>query len=45
VADRATDAHLLPYGWDTVVIDIDWSNPTARPHGHNDNAPSTSTGD
>lgn len=32
-------AHLLPYGWDTVVIDIDWSDPTARPHGYNVNAP------
>lgn len=21
---------LLPYGWDTVVIDIDWYDPTAR---------------
>ena len=31
--------HLLPYGWDTVVIDIDWSDPTARPHGYNRDAP------
>lgn len=31
--------HLLPYGWDTVVIDIAWSDPTARAHGYNDGAP------
>lgn len=31
--------HLLAYGWDTVVIDIDWSDPTARSHGYNDGAP------
>ncbi|WP_456283890.1 alpha-galactosidase [Microbacterium sp. JZ101] len=31
--------HLLPYGWDTVVVDIDWSDPTARSHGYNDDAP------
>lgn len=31
--------HLLPHGWDTVVIDIDWADPTARPHGYNESAP------
>ncbi|WP_235866355.1 glycoside hydrolase family 27 protein [Serinibacter arcticus] len=31
--------HLLPYGWNTVVIDIDWSDPTARSHGYNADAP------
>ncbi|NNH06731.1 glycoside hydrolase family 27 protein [Cellulomonas fimi] len=31
--------HLLPYGWDTVVVDIDWSDPTARSHGYNAGAP------
>ncbi|GMA27881.1 glycoside hydrolase family 27 protein [Arenivirga flava] len=31
--------HLLPYGWDTVVVDIDWSDPTARSHGYNAQAP------
>ncbi len=31
--------HLLPYGWDTVVVDIDWSDPTAKPHGYNAGAP------
>lgn len=31
--------HLLPLGWDTVVVDIDWSDPTARAHGYNDAAP------
>lgn len=31
--------HLLPYGWDTVVVDIDWSDPTARSHGYNASAP------
>ncbi|GAA1980368.1 glycoside hydrolase family 27 protein [Microbacterium pumilum] len=30
---------LLPQGWDTVVIDIDWSDPTARSHGYNGEAP------
>lgn len=32
-------AHLLPFGWDTVVVDIDWSDPTARSHGYNESAP------
>ena len=31
--------HLLPFGWDTVVVDIDWSDPTARSHGYNAGAP------
>ncbi|AXK46322.1 glycoside hydrolase family 27 protein [Brachybacterium saurashtrense] len=33
--------HLAPLGWDTVVIDIDWSDPSARSHGYNDDAPLT----
>ena len=31
--------HLLPYGWDTVVVDIDWSDPTAKSHGYTVDAP------
>ncbi|MEU2624180.1 glycoside hydrolase family 27 protein [Streptomyces sp. NPDC007157] len=31
--------HLLPYGWDTVVVDIQWYDPTARAHGYNPDAP------
>lgn len=31
--------HLLPFGWDTVVVDIDWADPTARAHGYNAEAP------
>lgn len=31
--------HLRSFGWDTVVVDIDWSDPTARAHGYNDGAP------
>lgn len=31
--------HLKSAGWDTLVIDIDWYDPTARAHGYNDNAP------
>jgi hypothetical protein len=27
--------HLASYGWDTVVVDIDWSDPGARAHGYN----------
>ena len=30
--------HLLPYGWDTVVVDIQWYEPNARAGGYNDNA-------
>ncbi|WP_422115850.1 glycoside hydrolase family 27 protein [Brachybacterium sp. UNK5269] len=31
--------HLAPLGWDTVVVDIDWSDPSARAHGYNQDAP------
>src|SRR5699024_2920528 len=31
--------HLAEYGWSTVVIDIDWSDPSARSHGYNEGAP------
>ncbi|GAA2752418.1 alpha galactosidase A [Amnibacterium kyonggiense] len=31
--------HLLPAGWDTVVVDIAWYDPTARAHGYNADAP------
>ena len=31
--------HLLPHGWDTIVVDIDWADPTARSHGYNETAP------
>ena len=30
---------LAVHGFDTVVVDIDWSDPTARPHGYNTGAP------
>jgi alpha-galactosidase len=30
---------LRPTGWDTVVVDIDWYDPTARAHGYNAGAP------
>ncbi|WP_256725951.1 glycoside hydrolase family 27 protein [Streptomyces sp. IMTB 2501] len=30
---------LLPHGWDTVVVDIQWYEPTARAHGYNPDAP------
>jgi alpha-galactosidase len=30
---------MLAYGWDTVVVDIQWYEPTARAHGYNDNPP------
>ncbi len=29
---------LLPYGWDTVVVDIQWYEPAARAGGYNDGA-------
>lgn len=32
-------AHLLRYGWNTIVVDIDWADPTARSHGYNADAP------
>lgn len=31
--------HLKEAGWDTLVIDIDWYDPTARAHGYNADAP------
>lgn len=31
--------HLKDAGWDTIVVDIDWYDPTARAHGYNANAP------
>ncbi|MFD4510530.1 glycoside hydrolase family 27 protein [Streptomyces sp. NPDC058457] len=31
--------HLLPHGWDTVVVDIQWYEPSARAHGYNPDAP------
>lgn len=31
--------HLLSHGWDTVVVDIQWYDPTARAHGYNPDAP------
>ncbi|HKT04130.1 MAG TPA: glycoside hydrolase family 27 protein [Rugosimonospora sp.] len=34
MADR-----LRPYGWDTVVVDIQWYEPTARAGGYNAGAP------
>ncbi len=36
---RFMAGHLLPYGWDTVVVDIDWADATARSHGYNEDAP------
>jgi alpha-galactosidase len=30
---------LLPFGWDTIVVDIAWYDPAARAHGYNDDAP------
>jgi alpha-galactosidase len=31
--------HLLPHGWDTIVVDIQWYEPTARAGGYNAGAP------
>lgn len=31
--------HLLRFGWDMIVVDIDWADPTARSHGYNADAP------
>ncbi|GAA3840654.1 glycoside hydrolase family 27 protein [Streptomyces coacervatus] len=31
--------HMLAHGWDTVVVDIQWYEPTARSHGYNPDAP------
>lgn len=28
--------HLLPFGWDTVVVDASWFDPNARSAGYND---------
>lgn len=30
---------LRVYGWDTVVVDIDWYDPAARAHGYNAHSP------
>jgi len=32
-------ARLAPHGWDTVVVDIQWYEPTARAGGYNPDAP------
>lgn len=32
---RVMAERLLPAGWDTVVVDIAWYDPTARAHGYN----------
>ncbi|MEV6109931.1 glycoside hydrolase family 27 protein [Streptomyces sp. NPDC051940] len=31
--------HMRAYGWDIVVVDIQWYEPTARAHGYNPDAP------
>ena len=31
--------HLLEFGWDTIVVDIQWYEPTARAGGYNENPP------
>ena len=31
--------HLAAFGWDTIVVDIAWYDPTARSHGYNAGAP------
>ncbi|MGP3970360.1 glycoside hydrolase family 27 protein [Streptomyces sp. 6N223] len=36
---RVLRDRLLPHGWDTVVVDIAWYDPTARSHGYNADAP------
>ncbi|MFV0633935.1 alpha-galactosidase [Demequina sp.] len=36
---RFLSEHLLPHGWDTVVVDIAWYDPTAKSHGYNEGAP------
>jgi hypothetical protein len=30
---------LPPFGWDTIVVDIQWYEPTARAGGYNADAP------
>jgi hypothetical protein len=36
---RFMSDNLLDSGWDTVVVDIAWYDPTARSHGYNTDAP------
>ncbi|MEU4193530.1 glycoside hydrolase family 27 protein [Kribbella sp. NPDC026611] len=36
---RVMSSQLLAFGWDTVVVDIAWYDPTARAHGYNSDAP------
>ena len=36
---RFMKEHLLDAGWDIVVVDIDWYDPTAKSGGYNANAP------
>ena len=36
---RIMAERLLPHGWDTLVVDIAWYDPTARSHGYNAGAP------
>lgn len=36
---RTMAAELKSAGWDTLVVDIAWYDPTARAHGYNENAP------
>lgn len=31
--------NLLSYGWDTIIVDIQWYEPTARAGGYNDEPP------
>lgn len=38
---RVMRDELASFGWDTVVVDIAWYDPTARSHGYNRNAPIT----
>lgn len=39
IANANVMAHkLLPHGWDTVVVDIQWYEPNARAGGYNDQA-------
>lgn len=33
---RFMASQLLPYGWDTVVVDICWYEPAAKAHGYNE---------
>lgn len=35
---RFMATHLADYGWDTIVVDIDWSDPCAKAHGYNEDA-------